>query len=168
MQNLVRLSRTLSVIPLTVASATLFFLMVMTFVDVFLRSAANAPLGAAPELTKISVAIIVFSAMPVLSGREGHISVDLLDPLYSRLGVDRLWQAIMSVICGIMLWWPANYVVVLAERERSYGDVTEFLHIPTFYVSWFIAIMTFLTMAVLILRGLVLLFLPRHVTGGRK
>lgn len=135
----------------------------MTFFDVILRSAFNDPIEAAPELTRMSVAIVVFTALPVLSGRGGHISVDLLDPIYHRLGLFRFWEAAMSILCGVILWWPANRVIVLAERARSYGDLTEFLMIPTFYISWLIALMTFLTMAVLILRGIVLLVAPKLV-----
>ena len=64
---------------MAVAAASLFFLMAMTFFDVLLRSALNDPIEAAPELTRMSVAIIVFASLPVLSARGGHISVDLLD-----------------------------------------------------------------------------------------
>ena len=156
----VQILRRLAALPLAIASVVLFFLMVMTFLDVFLRSAFNDPIGSAPELTRMSVAIIVFTALPVLSGRGGHITVDLLDPLYTRWGIMRLWEGLMSVGCGIMLWWPAFRVVDLAERSRSYGDLTEFLQIPTFYIGWLIALLTFATMIVLILRGLLLLFAP--------
>ena len=146
---------------MAVAAATLFFLMTMTFFDVLLRSALNDPIEAAPELTRMSVAIIVFASLPVLSARGGHISVDLLDGLFERLGIMRVWTAGVSIFCGVILWWPANRVVVLAERSRSYGDLTEFLQIPTFYISWIIAIMTFITMIALILRGLAMLFAPQ-------
>ena len=49
---------------------------------------------------------------------------------------------------------------MLAERARSYGDVTEYLGIPQFYIAWFIAVFTFVTALVLILRGLVLAVSP--------
>ncbi len=153
--------RLAAALPLFVAGAVLFFLMVMTFADVILRSAFNNPIGAAPELTRISMAVIVFASLPVLSARGGHISVDLLDPLFYRLHIDRVWRALMSVICGVMLWWPANRVVDLAERARRYGDLTEFLNIPVFYVSWFIAIAIYVTMIALLLRGVIELFAPR-------
>ena len=158
-----QLIRLLSLIPMAVACATLFFLMGLTFFDVLLRSAINAPIEAAPELTRMSVAIIVFAALPVLSARGEHISVDLLDGVIRRIGLSRIWMALMSLACGAMLWLPANRVVVLAERARKYGDLTEFLQIPTFYMGWFIAILTFITMGTLILRGLLMLFVPRLI-----
>lgn len=96
----------------------------------------------------------------MLSGREGHISVDLIDGLFDRLNLARLRDGFVNLACGVMLYWPAQRVVVLAERGRSYGDVTEYLSIPTFYVEYFIAIMTFLTALVLVLRGLLHWFAP--------
>lgn len=167
MTRLPHILHVLSLIPMGVASVVLFFLMGMTFFDVFLRSAFNNPIEAAPELTRMSVAVIVFTSLPVISAKGNHINVDLLDPVFARLRIDRIWTALMSLACGIMLWWPANRVVDLAERARSYGDLTEFLRIPTFYISWLIAIMTFITMVVLIVRGLVLLFAPRLMEDVR-
>lgn len=137
--------------------------MILTFADVILRSTLNAPIEAATELTRMSVAVVVFGAVPVLSAQGGHISVDLLDPLFTKPGLLRLRDALIALLCGVLLWWPANRVADLAERSRSYGDTTEYLMWPVFYMSWFIAIMTFVTMAALILRGLVLLFAPTYL-----
>ena len=69
----------------------------------------------------------------------------------------RRWRWPAVPCCGC----PAGRVVDLAFRARSYGDVTEYLAIPTFYIGMFIAVMTYLTAVVLILRGLVHLFAPR-------
>lgn len=161
MTQIIRLIRNLSMVPLVVACVTLFSLMMMTFFDVVLRSAINAPIEAAPELTRMAVAIVVFSTLPILSFKGDHISVDLLDGVFARFGLIRIRDAVVALACGALLWLPANRVVVLAERSRSYGDLTEFLNIPVFYMTWFIAIMTFISCFALILRGLLLLFAPR-------
>lgn len=156
-----RLFRTLSVLPMAIASAALFFLMILTFFDVVLRSAFNAPIEAATELTRMSIAIVVFSVMPIMSGTGQQISVDLLDPIFDRFRLSRARDALVALSCGIMLFWPAQRVIVLAERSRSYGDVTEYLSIPVFYIGWFIAIMTGLTGVILVLRGLAIIFAPK-------
>ena len=146
-------------VPVALAVTALFAMMVMTFADVVLRSAFDAPIEAATELTRILMAVVVFSVLPVVSGRGGHIAVDLLDRAFSATAA-RWRDALLSLICGGMLWWPAERVVVLAERARSYGDVTEYLHIPQFYIGWFIAVFTYITAAVLVLRGLALILAP--------
>ncbi|WP_419907012.1 TRAP transporter small permease [Hoeflea sp.] len=161
MSTTVRWARRLTQIPVLLACAALFILMAMTFADVILRSAFNAPIEAATELTRMLMAIVVFSVLPVLSVRGGHIVVDLLDPFYRSALVERIRDAAISLICGAMLVLPAERVLVLAERARSYGDLTEYLNIPQFYIGWFIAIMTYLTAFVLLVRGTLMLFAPK-------
>lgn len=160
MTRLLHLARVAGHAPTCLAVLALFVMMIMTFGDVVLRSAFDAPIEAATELTRIFMAILVFSALPMVSGRGEHISVDLLDPVFGKDG-KRWVEAVMSLACGAMLWWPAERVIVLAERARSYGDVTEYLGIPQFYIGWFIAVFTYFTALTLIARGLILIFTPR-------
>lgn len=142
-------------------------MMALTFADVIFRSVFNTPIEAATELIRIAMAIIVFSALPVISGRNEHISVDLLDNLFSSYW-DRLRSAAMAIACGLMLLWPAQRIVVLAERSASYGDITEYLGIPQSWIAWMIAVSTFVTALVLISRGLIILFWrnPEGSTGN--
>ncbi|MCP4315017.1 MAG: TRAP transporter small permease [Hyphomicrobiales bacterium] len=161
MSNLAPLARRVAQLPILLASVALFALMVMTFADVILRSVLNAPIEAATELTRMLMAIVVFAVLPVLSSRDGHIVVDLFDRLFRGSLINRLRDAVISIICGAMLILPAGRVLVLAERARSYGDLTEYLNIPQFYIGWFIAIMTYITALVLLLRGVIALFAPK-------
>ena len=134
-------------------------MMAMTFLDVIMRSALNQPIEAATELTRVLMAIMVFSALPVMSGEGKHITVDLLDhliPVWFRYKVD----AVISILCGIMLCWPAWRCSVLAQRARDYGDVTEYLAIPTYLLAWFVTVSVSITAVVLILRGLIGFFNP--------
>ena len=96
MSSMTRILRALSVLPMAVASAALFGLMVLTFLDVVLRSTINAPIEAATELVRIAIAIIVFSALPVMSARGQHIAVDLTDGLFNRRGLARLIQYLVA------------------------------------------------------------------------
>jgi len=160
------ITKRLEVIPLGIASVALFALMVLTFADVMMRSIFNAPIEAATELIRIGIAIVVFAALPVLSGREGHIAVDLLDGPFARLNLQRWRDGLVALACGAMLLWPAKRVLDLADRARSYGDQTDYLEIPTFYVAWFIAAMTFIAAVVLIVRGGLHLFAPSLPKAG--
>lgn len=148
-------------LPTAVAALALFALMVLTFADVMLRSIFNAPLQAGADLTRLLMAVTVFSVLPVLSARGGQISVDLLDGVFARWRLTQLRDGLVDLACGIMLIWPAQRVWVLAERSRSYGDVMEYLGLPLHIIGWFIAVMTALTAIVLILRGLIGLVAPR-------
>jgi TRAP-type C4-dicarboxylate transport system permease small subunit len=161
MQPVIRFLKAFAQFPMIIASIALFALMSLTFADVLMRSIFNAPIQAATELIRMGIALIVFAALPVLSAQNGHIAVDLLDSPFRRFGLERARDAIVALACAAMLWWPAGRVVDLAERAKGYGDVTEYLEIPTYYVAYFIAVMTYLTAAALIGRGLLHIFAPQ-------
>lgn len=152
-------------LPAILASLALFVLMVMTFCDVVLRSVFNAPIEVAADMTRLLMAIMVFSVLPVVSAQGGHISVDLLDGFFRRNHLARWRDAFTNLFCGVILIWPAIRVFVLAERSRSYGDVMEYLGVSLHYVGWFIAAVTAVTSVVLIVRGLGYLFAPKLMSA---
>jgi len=156
-----QLLKSLTVIPAVLAAFSLFALMVLTFADVMLRSLFNAPIEITADLTRVFMALMVFSVLPTLSARGGQISVDLMDGIFSRWKLSRWRDGIVNLACGVMLIWPTERIWVLAERSRSYGDVMEYLGTPLHYVGWFIAVMTGLTALVLILRGALFLIAPK-------
>lgn len=164
MQSFVSLARRVSVAPTLLACVALFILMVMTFFDVILRSVLNAPIEAATELTRILMAILVFSVLPMISAGKGQIAVDLTDGLFARLRLSRARDAIVYLASGIMLIWPIQRVWILAERARDYGDVTEYLSIPVFYIGWFIAASTAITALAMIVTGLLYIFSPQSLS----
>lgn len=151
--------------PSWLAAIVLFALVWMTFFDVILRSTINNPIESATELTRLFMAIIVFSSLPVITWRGGHIAVDLLDPLFSD-ALARIRDIVIDLVCGAVLFWPALRVWQLAERTRSYGTTTEYLEIPQFYIAYFIAISTAITALVFLARGITRIVapsrLPRH------
>lgn len=153
------LGKILEQVPVVIASAMMFLLMALTFADVILRSVFNLPIEAATELIRMLMAMIVFSILPVVSARNAHIEVDLLDSvLFRNARIKRARDSLVALACGLILILPARQAVVLAERARSYGDVTEYLAIPQFYIGWFIALMTWITAFTLILRAIVLFY----------
>jgi TRAP-type transport system small permease protein len=152
----------LGMMPSWLAATALFVLMSMTFMDVVLRSLFNNPIEAATEMTRFLMAIIVFASMPSVSWRGTHIVVDLLDPLFSR-PMARIRDTLVDLVSGLILFWPALRVWQLAERARDYGDVTEYLEFPQFYIGWFIAAFTFLTACVFLIRGLTRIFAPARI-----
>ncbi len=168
MTSLIQLVRRVSILPVIVASAALFILMIMTFCDVILRSVFNSPIEAATELTRILMAILVFSVLPIISVTNGHIAVDLTDGIFHRLRLSRIRDAVIYLVSGVMLFWPVQRVWVLAERARDYGDVTEYLSIPTYLVGWFITISVAITAVVMIITGLLHLFAPNTLSEHAK
>ncbi|MEO0389776.1 MAG: TRAP transporter small permease [Pseudomonadota bacterium] len=150
-------------LPGLLAAAALFALMCLTFADVMLRSTLNAPIQVTADLTRVLMAIMVFSVAPLVSWRGEHITVDLLDGLFDRFGLRRWIEALVALGCGTLLIWPALRVFDLAERSRSYGDIMIYLKMPVHYTGWFISALTLVTAAALILRALALTFRPQLI-----
>lgn len=136
----------------------LFALMVMTCIDVFGREILATPLDGATELTQLMMGVIVFAVLPVVSLREEHVTVDLLDKWFPRrLAPPR--QVILNFLAGIMMAVVCWRVWVIGDFQMDYGDGTEFLQIPLGPISYFISIMSGITALTLFINTV------RHITG---
>lgn len=161
MTALKRVYRVLVHLPIWLACAALFALMVMTFSDVVLRSSFDAPIEAGTELTRILVAVMVFAVMPHISVRGGHIAVDLTDGFFDRLNLTRQRNGLILILSGVMMYWPVAMVWKLAERTRGYGDVTEYLGLPQYLTMWFIASGITLAALAMLITGVLTLVAPK-------
>ncbi|WCE30897.1 TRAP transporter small permease [Vibrio sp. SCSIO 43137] len=126
------------------ASAALMFMMTLTCVDVAGRYLFDKPVTGSVELTEILLGSLVFLTMPLVTWRKEHISVDLTDSIIPRgiknirdMGFDIAVAASLSVI-GVKVW-------DLGDRAFRYGEMTEYLEIPTYYFVYFLAISCWLT-----------------------
>lgn len=148
-------------VPIWLACAALFILMLMTFSDVILRSSFDAPIEAGTELTRILVAVMVFAVMPYISVTGSHIAVDLTDGWFAKLGLTRIRDGIILLASGGMLLWPVSQVWTLTERTRGYGDVTQYLAVPQYLPMAFIAAGITIAAIAMMIVGLMTLFAPR-------
>ncbi|WP_341236155.1 TRAP transporter small permease subunit [uncultured Sulfitobacter sp.] len=146
-------------VPIWLACLSLFTLMVMTFCDVVLRSSFDAPIEEGTELTRIFVAVMVFSVMPLVSVTGGHIAVDLTDGFFAKMGLSRIRDGLISLACALMMVWPVLRVWALAERTRDFGDVTQYLGVPQYLVMYFIAFFITVTALAMAVAGVLTLFL---------
>lgn len=140
-----------------VSASVLFFLMALTCIDVTGRYLFNSPLHGGTELTEIGLAVMVFSAMPVITWRGGHIVVDLLDAFLGSKIVKAL-SLFAALVISSSLYVLAWRIFELGERSIRRGVVTEFLGMPSGYVVQFIAIMSWATALGMITYGIYRIF----------
>ena len=140
-------------------AAVLFVLMAMTCIDVFGREVFAAPLDGATELTQIMMGVIVFAVFPIVSLREDHITVDLLDRWFpERLARPR--RVIINLIAAAVMVGVCWRVWIIGGFQSDYGDATEFLSIPLGPVSYFISVMSGVAAVVMFANAV------RHLTGS--
>lgn len=140
-----------------IAAVVLMALMLITCIDVVGRYVFNNPLPGSVELTQISMALMVFAAMPVVTWRGGHIVVDLLDRYLHNYVVKGL-AFISALVISVSFYYLGNRIYQLGERSIRRGEVTEFLSISTGYFVQYIAIMSWFTAFGMITYGVYRIF----------
>ena len=144
--------RMLAVVLESVSAVTLFALMVITCVDVTGRYLFNKPLSGSTELTELAVGAVIFSAFPLISWRNEHVVVDILDRFVPP-AVDKIRNIVFHLCVAAGLVFIGKRIIVLAERSLSHGEVTEFLAIPTGWMIYFFGAMCWLTALMLVTVG---------------
>ena len=135
-----------------ISAAVLVFLMALTCIDVAGRYLFNNSINGAFELTQIGLAVMVFAQMPLITWRGSHVVVDLFDHLFGNRIVKVL--GIFSVlIVSSSFYFLAVRIYELAERSLRRGEVSEYLKIPTGYLTEYIAIMSWITAACMLTYG---------------
>lgn len=123
-----------------VAAATLFAMMALAFVDVWGRYLFRRPVFGGYEVTEFMMGVLIFTALPLLCAREGHVTIDLLDqvlrPAWAR------WQRlVVNVISGGALAVMSWQLWVLSGDHARYQEVTMTLKIPHAPFSTLFAVM---------------------------
>lgn len=124
-----------------IAAALLFTMMMLTFVDVVLRYAFNAPIKGSFEISETLMAVLIFAGLPLVSRHGEHIAIDslvrLAPPLLQRIG-----SVIVQLGCAAALIGMAWLLWLRAARFASAGDVTQTLKLPIAPVVQAMALLT--------------------------
>jgi TRAP-type C4-dicarboxylate transport system permease small subunit len=110
------------------ASALLFAMMCLTFVDVVARYVFNRPIRGAFEVTELLLLVLIFAGLPLVSHADEHVTMDFADHFLgprARARLDRAVQALVAALMFFMAW----QVSIRAARVSSYGDATDVLRI---------------------------------------
>lgn len=121
-----------------VAGGLLFAMMALTFVDVWGRYIFDAPIPGGFEVTELMMATLIFAGLPLVTRNDEHVTVDLLDKLFSR-GAARVRDSLISLACAVMMAVLAERMWIKAAEQVEYGDMTAALHIPVYPVTYFMS-----------------------------
>lgn len=79
----------------TISAVSVLFMMLLTFVDVFLRYWFAHPISGSSEMVSFSLAMLVFAALPIVTAEDAHISVSVLR---GRLSPSWEWAVELAVL----------------------------------------------------------------------
>lgn len=111
------------------AALALFFMMLLTVVDVVGRKIIGQSVIGSLELTELAMLVLIFAALPVATLAGQQIFFDLFDSLLppaARRGQRRLGH-LLSAGCFAAAGW---FVLGKAGNTKAMGDITAQLAIP--------------------------------------
>lgn len=113
----------------------------LTFVDVLGRRLANTPVFGANDITEHLMAVIIFTGLPLLTARRGHLSIDLLDHWLLRPAWRPWHKAVDVLIAAVLALIAWQYFVAVGEAQQI-DEVSPALNIPRYWMYGYIAVTT--------------------------
>jgi len=107
----------------------------VTFVDVFARYVFSAPVRGSVEIVEYAMALVIFTALPLVTRHRGHVTVSLVDGLMrgtaNRLKIF-LCDLLSTAVLGVQAWrlW------IQAADDLAHGSRSVVLgwpHAPLYY-----------------------------------
>ena len=129
------------------ASAILFAMMVLTFVDVVLRYVFNRPIASAFELTELMLVVLIFAGLPLVSLADEHAVMDFVDRLLGPRG-QRFVVAMIHGLSAAFMFLLTWLVWLKADKVWAYRDATDVLRVVYGPFVYFMAVMIGLTGAI--------------------
>ena len=103
-----QLSPSLLIKILTWVSITPVALVVsLTFVDVFARYLISMPVKGSVEIIEHAMAVLIFSSLPIVTHNRGHVTVSLIDGLFSgaaKIAQKTFCDLISASALGLLTW----------------------------------------------------------------
>ena len=124
-----------------ISCSILFIMMLLTFIDVTGRYIFNSPLPALHEIISFMMPGLIFCILPLVSSKEEHVTIDLLDVFVSKR-MKRFQAIVVNLISSgamIFLAWR------LAEKSAAhfeFGEVTDDLYLILWPFSLLIAVLS--------------------------
>ena len=104
-------------------------MMSLTFVDVMGRKFFAAPVYGAYEVTEFMMGVLIFSALPLVTARENHVTIDVFDHFIAP-GIARWQRVAVNLFSACVLAGLGWRLWILSASHLRTNEVTMTLHIP--------------------------------------
>ncbi|RIY40097.1 TRAP transporter small permease [Neopusillimonas maritima] len=134
----------------------LMVILVLTFVDVFMRYVFASPITGATEVIRFCMALAVFAGLPVLTRDRGHITVSLIDNLLGAHAL-RIKQAVcdaVSLFAVMLLAWRLWDQAGLYVNTQAATIVLDLPMAPLVYVLFAFTVLTAILLAAVMVNTL--------------
>ena len=121
-----------------VVALIMFFMMVLTFIDVVGRQLFVSPVRGGAELTEIALGFIVYIGLPLVCLRREHITIGLMAGLFKGR-VRQVQHVLLNLIFAAVTFIWARQVWVQADSLAEANNELMFLQIS---ISPFVYVMS--------------------------
>ena len=111
------------------ANFVLFAMMLLTFVDVWARYGFNAPIPGGFEITEFLLVILIYGALPLVTARDEHVTVDVLDTFIPAI-ITRLQRHFINLLASAVLAFLTWRLWVKAGQSIEDNMITTDLEMP--------------------------------------
>ena len=136
------------------ASALLFAMMCLTFVDVVARYLFNSPIRGGFEMTELTLLVLIFAGLPLVSHGDEHVTMDFIDRMLPPRALDLLVRVVHALVAA-MFFFLTWQMLIKAARIAGYGDTTDVLRVTVGPFVYFMAAMIALTALVHVFKAFV-------------
>ena len=133
-----------------VAGILLFCLMTLTCVDVIGRYFFNTPVSGGFELTEMMLAALIFFGLPLVTIRNEHVMVDLLDPVTPDWLL-RIQHVVTCLVCAVATGYLAWRLWLRAVNMAAAGETTAQLKLKIPYLTFSMSVLMGLTALALVI-----------------
>jgi TRAP-type C4-dicarboxylate transport system permease small subunit len=127
-----------------IAAIILFGMMALTFIDVFMRYIVGDSIRGSFEITELMMVILIFAGLPLVSRKDEHVTVDLVEHALPT-GVRKALRIIADLVCGAALLGMCWLMWRKAGEVVGYGDVTAALRIILWPFVYFMSALALVT-----------------------
>jgi TRAP-type C4-dicarboxylate transport system permease small subunit len=113
----------------TVAAIDLAAMMTLTVLDVTGRKFFASPIYGAYEITEFMMGVLIFSALPLVTARENHVTIDVFDHFIAP-HIGRWQRMVVNLVSTVVLGFLGWRLWILSASHLRTNEVTMTLHIP--------------------------------------
>ena len=138
------------------AALMMFAMMALTFADVVGRYLFNAPIGATFEVIELMMGLLIFSALPLITREEGHITVSLFERFFrGRLQwFQQLFVLLFSSFAVAFLTSRMWSEMLVMRRDQDLGEYIDWELWPFIGVLCALSVISFVILLGLLVRHL--------------
>lgn len=128
-------------------------IVILTFADVLGRYVFSSPVRGSLEMIEFAMALVIFTALPLITRQRGHVTVSLIDGMFKSSASRKLKTIVCDAISALALSLLTWRLYIQGQDDLKSGSATIVLNLPhaplSFALTFFAGLTTCLVLALI-------------------